>query len=436
MNQESSKVKCPSCGHQIDVSEILSHQIEEDVKKKYSEQFAQQQTSIKAQEELLKTQRGELEQEKLANESKVAELIKTGLKEGEASLKKKLQDEYSEEMRLIQEELKEKSAQVKELNKSKSEIERLKREKDELRDAIELESEKKLNAALNDEREKIQKAEKEKAYMKVSEMEIVVNQLRADLQEAQRRAEQGSMQRQGEAQELVIEEWLSGQFPLDTIEEIKKGAQGADCLQIVNTKDRQSCGSIYYESKRTKSFQPAWIEKFKTDIRQKNASIGVLVTEAMPADMERMGQKDGVWICTFEEFKGLCLVLRESLISISNTIATQENKGEKMVMLYDLLTGNEFRQQIEAIVEGFSQMQIDLESEKRAMAGIWKKREKQIQKVVLNTTHMYSSIRGIAGNAIQSVPLLELGFDGGSLLPVSNSDPDSELNEDTPDGDT
>ena len=133
-----------------------------------------------------------------------------------------------------------------------------------------------------------------------------------------------------------------------------------------------------------------------------------MVTETMPADMDRVGQKDGIWICSFEEFKGLCVVLRESLINLSNALVTQENKGEKMGMLYDFLTSNEFRLQIEAIVEGFTQMKSDLESEKRSIQGIWKKREKQIEKVLLNTNYMYSSIKGIAGSAIQSVPQLEL----------------------------
>lgn len=128
----------------------------------------------------------------------------------------------------------------------------------------------------------------------------------------------------------------------------------------------------------------------------------------MPSDMIRMGLKDGIWVCTFEEFKGLCTVLRESIVQISLAITTQENKGEKMGMLYDFLTSNEFRLQIEAIVEGFTQMQSDLESEKRSIQGIWKKREKQIQKVLLNTNHMYNSIRGIAGSAVQAVPQLEL----------------------------
>src|SRR5690606_18145341 len=147
--------------------------------------------------------------------------------------------------------------------------------------------------------------------------------------------------------------------------EIKKGARGGDCIQIVNTRSRQNCGKIYYESKRTKDFQPTWIEKFKADMREKGADIGVLVTEAMPTDFDRMGLKDGVWICSYEEFKGLCTVLRESVVQLSLAVSSQENKGDKMHMLYDYLTSNTFRMQVEAIVEGFSQMKSDLESEKR-----------------------------------------------------------------------
>jgi hypothetical protein len=227
-------------------------------------------------------------------------------------------------------------------------------------------------------------------------------------EEMKRKQEQGSMQLQGEVMELAIEEWLASQFPLDTIEEIKKGARGGDCIQIINTRTHQNCGSIYYESKRTKDFQLGWIEKFKADIRERGANIGVLVTDAMPSGMERMGLKDGIWICSLEEFKGLSAVLRESIIQISNAIASQENKGDKMHMLYDYLTGNTFKLQVEAIVEGFTQMKIDLDSEKRAMQRIWKQREKQIDKVTVNTIDMHASIKGIAGNAIQAVKSLEL----------------------------
>ena len=150
----------------------------------------------------------------------------------------------------------------------------------------------------------------------------------------QKRASQGSVQLQGEAPEVLIEDWLKEEFPDDNIKEVKKGARGADCLQFVNTRSTQNCGTIYYESKRTKDFQPSWIEKFKADIRDKEADIGVLVTEVMPSDMDRLGLKDGVWICNYSEFKGLCAVLRESIIRLSTAISSQENKGDKMDMLY------------------------------------------------------------------------------------------------------
>ena len=230
--------------------------------------------------------------------------------------------------------------------------------------------------------EKARIKEREAQSLKEKEYQKQLDDQKKLIEEMKRKAEQGSMQMQGEVQELAIEEWLMAKFPLDTIEEIKKGARGGDCLQIVNTRAIQNAGMIYYESKRTKDFQPSWIEKFKADIRAKGASIGVLVTEVMPSDMDRMGLRDGVWVCTYEEFKGLCTVLRESIIQLSTALSSEENKGDKMTMLYTYLTSNTFKMQVEAIVEGFTQMKTDLDSEKRSMQRIWKQREKQIEKVV------------------------------------------------------
>ena len=412
MEQQSKKIECPNCGHKIDVNDILYHQVDEELKKKYNDELAKEKSKYQSQLGSLNDEREKFEKEKELQDQLIASEIKKGVKDEEKRLKAKIKAEVEEEQldqfKSLQEELTEKSSQLKKFNKAKSEIERLKREKDELKDTIEAESEKKLNEKIAEEKERIRKSEEEKSHLRLAEKENIINQLNEQLKKAQRKAEQGSMQLQGEVQELAIEEWLSESFPLDTIEEIKKGARGADCLQIVNTRSRQNCGTIYYESKRTKGFQTGWIEKFKHDIREKNADIGVLVTESMPSNMERMGLKEGVWICTFEEFRGLCVVLRESVIRLSSAISTQENKGDKMGMLYDFLTGNEFRLQVEAIVDGFTQMHTDLDSEKRSLTGIWKKREKQIQKVLLNTSHMYNSIKGIAGSAVQSVSLLEL----------------------------
>ena len=424
--KNDTKISCPNCGTSIDVQDILAHQLEEEIKKKYQEQLlkekkesesklAQLQKIQDEQAETLAKERTAFEEKKKQENRIFQERLEKQIKEEksriETEVKAKLTDENSEQLKALTQELNEKSEQVKELNRSKAEIEKLKREKGELKEAAEAEAQKQLNATLLTERDKIRKAEEEKNELRFKEMQKRLEDQKKLTEEMKRKQEQGSMQLQGEVQELAIEEWLAEQFPLDTIDEIKKGARGGDCIQIVNTRTAQNCGAIYYESKRTKDFQPTWIEKFKADIRAKGANIGVLVTEVMPSDMKRMGLKDGIWICNYDEFKGLCAVLRQSIIQLNSAVSSQENKGDKMHMLYDFLTSNTFRMQIEAIVEGFTQMKTDLETEKRSFARIWKQREKQIDKVTLNTIEMHASIKGIAGNAIQVVKALELPGD-------------------------
>lgn len=408
----TTQIKCPNCGTSIDVQDILAHQLEDEIRQKYQKELLEEKKRYAAQGEKLQKEREEFEEKRKQENELFQERLERQLKEEkkvlENKLKTKLIAEQEEQFKALQSELNEKSEQVKELNRSKAEIEKLKREKNELKEAAEAEAQKRLNEQLLLEKEKIRRSEEEKNELKFKELQKQLEDQKKLTEEMKRKQEQGSMQMQGEVQELAIEEWLSVQFPLDTIEEIKKGARGGDCIQVVHTRTSQNCGRIYYESKRTKEFQPSWIEKFKADMREKGADIGVLVTEAMPNDMERMGQKDGVWICSYEEFKGLSGVLRETIVKLSLAAGSQENKGDKMTMLYDFLTSNTFRMQVEAIVEGFTQMKNDLESEKRSMQRIWKQREKQIEKVIVNTIDMHASIRGIAGNAIQSVRALEL----------------------------
>ena len=391
---KQNQILCPNCSHVIDVNEILFHQLQEKVDKEYNTKLL------------------ELEKEK----GKLEEAIETGVKKQLQSEKSKLEkkiraevsEETSSELQSYKEQLDKKTKEIKELNLLKSELSRVKREKDELKEQIEAAAEEKLTNMIKDEKVKIRSQVDRENELKISEKDRMIEDLNGRVKEMQRKIEQGSMQSQGEAQELALEEFLKQNFPLDIVDEIKKGARGGDCYQIVNTHTRQNCGSIYYESKRTKDFQPSWIEKFKADMRQRNATFGVLVTEVMPKGFERLGKLDGIWVCNFQEFKGLCYVLRESIILYSDVVSSQENKGEKMAMLYQYLTGNEFKMQVEAIVEGFSQMEVDLVSERRSMESIWKKREKQIQKVLQNTIHMYSSIKGIAGNALPSIKILEL----------------------------
>lgn len=407
-----TQIKCPKCSTTIDVQDILAHQLEDEIKQKYEAQLAADRERNDQAQAKLQQEREAFEQKKRQENELFQQRLDAKLREEkkalEDQLKAKMQAEQADQYDALQRELKDKSEQLRELHRTKAEIERLKREKDEMREVVELDLQRKMNEQLQGERERIKKMEEERNELRMRELQKQLDDQKKLTEEMKRKQEQGSMQLQGEVQELAIEEWLASQFPLDNIEEIKKGARGGDCIQVVNTHTRVNCGKIYYESKRTKDFQPSWIEKFKADMRDKGADVGVLVTDAMPAGFERMGIKDGVWVCTYEEFKGLCAVLRETVIQISLAVSSQENKGDKMHMLYDFLTSSGFRMQVEAIVEGFSSMKNELEKEKRAMQRIWKEREKQIDKVVANTIDMYGSIRGIAGNAIQPVQALEL----------------------------
>ena len=420
MSTESS-IKCPNCGELIDVNEILYHQLENEFKqknlnekKKFEEEIALKRVEYKQALDMLKQKEEDIKEqkEKFDEELKKAtkELLKQEKLKLQEELKKEILEEQSESIALLKKELDEKSNQVKELNTAKAQIEQLKRDKEEMESAIMAKAQFALNEQLKIEKEKIQKTVDDQNELKLKQKEEQLEQLKKQLQDTQRKLEQGSQQLQGEVQELAIEEYLQNKYPFDFIEEIKKGVRGGDCIQTVHTREIQNCGKIYYESKRTKDFQKSWIEKFKADMREKGADIGVLVTEVLPKELDRMGLIDGVWICTFEEFKGLSSVLRESVIKINQAKKSEENKTDKMSLLYSYLTSTEFTMQVEAIVEGFTQMQSDLDSEKRSMQRIWKQREKQIEKVLENTVGMYGSIKGIAGNSIGNVKALELPY--------------------------
>lgn len=422
MNQEKS-IKCPNCGERIDVQEIVYHQIEQKIYQENLESKKQFETEIAQKRKEYQQAFEALQVEKESLQEKVQQATKESLKQEkqklQESLKKEMLQEYQESLNALQKELEEKSNQVKDLNLSKIEIEKLKREKEEIESTIKAQAQERLSQEMAAFKEKISKEMESQNELRFREKEQQLEGLKKQLQEAQRKAELGSQQLQGEVQELAIEEYLQTQFPLDDITEIKKGAYGGDCVQVVHTREIPNCGKIYYESKRTKEFQRAWIEKFKADMRKENADVGVIVSQTMPKELERMGLLDGVWICTFEEFKALCAVLREGVIRVQIAQKSQENKQDKMGLLYQYLTSSEFKMQIEAIVEGFTQMQSDLDSEKRAMQRLWKQREKQIQKVLENTIDMYGSIKGIAGNAIGNVKALEIPFNE-NLIEDSN----------------
>ncbi|MCE3229258.1 MAG: hypothetical protein K0S32_3809 [Bacteroidetes bacterium] len=396
----NSTVKCPNCGHEFEASESIKHELQEKFRKEATEWRAKKEEEFKKKEEAFqKTLSGALEEQK------------TSLSE---NIKKSLTSDFENQIKLLSESNKEneeklKAARLKELEFLKKEQELKNKEAE-----MEILLQKKLNEERTSLTETIKKQEQERTGLVIREYEMKLEDEKKKLEdqkklieEMQRKAEQGSMQLQGEVQELALEELLRTAFPFDTIEEVAKGVKGADCMLHVKNSLAQPCGKIIYESKRTKAFTNEWIEKLKVDMRSQQADIAIIVTETLPKDMTTFGFKDGVWICRFAEVKPLSFVLRDSLIRINTALVTQENKGEKMQMLYSYLTGNEFRQSIEAVMEGFFSLKEGITKEKVQMEKIWKEREKQLEKVLNNTAQFYGSIKGIGGNAIGDIKLLE-----------------------------
>jgi len=260
------------------------------------------------------------------------------------------------------------------------------------------------------------KREQELFDLKTREFKIQMEQQQKLIEELKRKSEQGSMQLQGETQELLLEEILREAFPFDMIEEVGKGVEGADSIQTVRNTQGHPCGKIIYESKRTKQWNNSWLDKLKSDKRNTGADLAILVTQTFPKDMDRFGEKEGIWICNFSEVSSVALLLRSSLINIHSVQLAQEGKGDKMQMLYDYLTGKEFRGQMEAIVEGFLAMKLSISKERIQMEKIWKEREKQLEKVLQSSSGLYGSVKGIAGASVIDIPLLEGTNDETELL--------------------
>lgn len=397
---KTTRITCPKCGHEFNIEDVLSQQLEEKYRVELNNKISEIETEFQTKESSLVKKELELKQKTTEMDQLVEAKAKIESAKKEKEIKKQVQLEYEMQMKALSDESTEAKKQIHELKKTKIENEQLKRQVDEQRQNIELEFEQKMTDRLKEETGSIRKRESERVELKVKELEKKLDDQTKLAEEMKRKSEQGSMQLQGEIQELALEEILKSIFPFDLIAEVSKGVKGADIIHTVRNKFGADNGIILYESKRTKSFSNDWVTKLKSDSLFVKADICVIVTEAMPEDIDRIGQIDGVWICSYNDFRGLILVLRESLIKINEAYSSQTNKGEKMQMPYDYLTSNEFRLQIGSIIEGFTDLHNNYIQEKRAMERIWKQWEKQLEKVLLNTNHFIGSIKGIAGSSI------------------------------------
>ena len=411
-------IKCPNCGHHFDVENVIAAEIEQKFHQQFQEKLQQSLNVIEQDKNKLLAEQQKFEEaKKNENELFAQRLQKEKLKletELQEQLGKSIAADFENKVRILQ--INNKDNEEKLMEARRKELEFL--QKEQAINNKEAELDITLQKRLQEERillsEQIHRQETEKNQIKDTEFQLKLKELQVQLEEQRklaeemkRRAEQSSMQRQGEVQELLLEQILKENFPFDLIEEVGKGVEGADCIQVVRNYAGKECGKIIYESKRTKGWNNAWIEKLKNDKRNRGVDVAILVTHAFPKDMERFGEKDGIWICTFNEVGSVAYLLRKGIIQIQEVQKSQENKGDKMQMLYDYLTGIEFRGQIEAIAEGFMTIKNGISKERMQMEKIWKEREKQLEKVLLNTSALYGSVKGIAGASIGDVPLLD-----------------------------
>ena len=402
------KIKCPNCGHGFDVEEALSGQLQAHFKAEFEKKIQDQAKIFQQEKDKLEKERIEFQTKK----EKENEIFKTKLEQRiqqeTEKIHNKTKSDFELELKSLKEQFDEKNKEVRllkqqEINLKKRELELEEKAKDQ-----ELLVQQQLLEKQKEIEEKARAKEREANALKEREFQKQLEDQKKLIEEMKRKAEQGSMQMQGEVQELALEELLKLTFPFDMISEVSKGIRGADVVQTVVNAQQIQCGTIVFESKRTKNFDQKWIEKLKQDQMRVKGDIAVLVTETLPIDWERFDYKDGVWICHFNEVKNLTKVLREVLIKAQTVAAVQVNKGDKMELLYNYLTSNDFTQKIKRIIETYDTMSTQLNSEKRAMNRIWATREKQIWLVQENLSALFGDIKGIAGNAIDSGNLLEL----------------------------
>jgi hypothetical protein len=413
-----SDIKCPNCGHEFDIENVLSAELEQKYQKEFQEKLNSSLQNIEEEKKRLAEEQKQFEEKrKRENEIFAQKLAQEKLRittEVQETVKKDIANEYENRLKLLQEADKEKEEKLKEARKKELEFLQKEQELKTKEQELELSLQRKLIEERERIREQLAKEEIEKSNLKeqefllrLKEKDKQIEDQKKLVEEMRRKSEQGSMQLQGEVQELMLESLLQTTFPFDKIEEVGKGVRGADCIQTVRNQFGNEVGKIIYESKRTKDFANDWIEKLKTDMRNLGADVAVIVTQTLPKDMDRFGEKDGVYICTFNEVRSVALLLRNALLKIADAKKSQENKGDKMVMLYDYLIGSEFSEQWKAIREGFMTMKLSIQKERDAMEKLWKAREKQLEKVLLNAAHIKGSIEGIAGADAVNLNLLE-----------------------------
>lgn len=278
----------------------------------------------------------------------------------------------------------------------------------------EVEMEAKLVIETDKIREEAQRSADEKQRLNLAQRDKTISDLQIALDEAQRKAAQGSQQLQGEVLELDLEGELRNEFRDDTIQPVAKGTRGGDILHTVKTPGGAVCGSILWEVKRTKNWSDAWIAKLKDDLRSAKGNVPVIVSEAMPKSVESdIALYGGVWICKPRLARVLATLLRSGLLDLGLQKSLAEDRGTKADALYSFVTSHEFAQQIEAMVETFLDMSHQITKERTQYNRNWAEREAQCQRLLHGTARIMGSMKGHVGQSamplIKGLEILESG---------------------------
>lgn len=420
-------ITCPNCKTEIRLTESLAAPMLAATRKQFEQQLAQKDDDIAKREQGLRDKERQLTEAKRTLDEQVTDQVAVQLKAerarviAEEAKKAKLasaaeMDAKVRELGELQEVLKARDEKLAEAQKAQAELIKKQRELDDAKRELELTVEKRVQEGLTEVRTLAKREAEEGLKLKVLEKDQTIASMQQKIEELKQKAEQGSQQLQGEVQELELENLLRAKFPFDVIEPVPKGEFGGDALQRVMSQGGQQCGTILWESKRTRNWSDGWLTKLREDQRTAKADISVLVSQALPKGVEAFDVVDGVWVTSPRAALPVATVLRHSLLQVSMARAATEGQQTKTEMVYQYLTGPRFRHRVEAIVEAFSSMQEDLDKERKAIMKQWAKRQEQIERVMGATVGMYGDLQGIAGKSLQEIEGLEL--DDGNALPV------------------
>jgi len=401
-------INCPNCGKPIAITETLRRQLAEEATAELQQELTKRQQALFSKEKELQTKEAKLQD----SEKEIASRVATQVKAEKAKLAnealKAARAEVSLEVQDLESRAAEREQKLRESEKKELELLKEKRELESAKRTLELNVARQLDKEREQIREQAIKEASEQHHLKDAEREQILQQALKANEDMRRRLEQGSQQVQGEVLELELDRMLRDNCPLDEILEVPKGVRGADVLQRVNSRPGSSCGLIIWEAKNTKNWSADWVSRLKENQRLAKADVAVLVSEVVPKDVDSFDFRDGIWITKRNYVPGLVLALRQTLLEVTQAKRAVASKNDSIEVLFNYMTGPEFRHRVEAIANSFVEMRNDLEKEKRTISKNWARRAKQLDVIIVNTSEMYGDLQGL-GAPLKPIPVLESG---------------------------